>query len=184
MTGLASIPCKQNRYKLKHFGENYVQEALVKITTLNNINIIWHFIGSIQSNKTRQIAMNFSWVHSIDRFKVMERLNNFRPKSSPKLNICLQVNIDNETTKSGISPADLPDIINEIKYFERLELRGLMCIPKLNNSENAFIKMRILFQQYPQLDTLSMGMSQDFDLAIKYGSTIVRLGKAIFGNRY
>ncbi|SFV67176.1 Hypothetical protein YggS, proline synthase co-transcribed bacterial homolog PROSC [hydrothermal vent metagenome] len=166
----------------KDFGENYVQEALTKINELKKYHLIWHFIGPIQSNKTALIAENFDWVHSVDRLKIAKRLNDQRPKNLGKLKILIQVNIDNEITKSGVSLLELSDLIDNIKSFKNLSLEGLMCIPKSSNSVNAFIKMQELKNKY-QLKELSMGMSNDFDQAVKYGATMVRLGSIIFGQR-
>ena len=167
----------------RDFAENYLQEALKKITQLKaSKDIIWHFIGSIQSNKTQAIAQNFSWVHSIDRLKIAQRLNQYYTKTTP-LNVCLQVNIDNEPSKSGFLPSEVDDAIAQIQDYSSLKLRGLMCIPKHNNAQDAFNRLSKLFKQYPKLDTLSMGMSDDLSQAIKCGATMVRLGRAIFGNR-
>jgi pyridoxal phosphate enzyme (YggS family) len=169
----------------RHFGENYVQEASLKIEALKAQNkpLIWHFIGPIQSNKTTKIAQHFDWVHSIDRLKIAQRLNNQRPKNLPKLNILLQINIDAEPSKSGFLIEEIEEILPSFEGFSRLSLRGFMCIPKANNSGSGFEKMAKLFKQYPNFDTLSMGMSQDFELAIKNGATFIRIGSDIFGKR-
>ncbi len=177
------------------FGENYLQEALDKIAALDDLaGIDWHFIGPIQSNKTRQIASAFSWVHSVDRLKVARRLSEQRESGLPPLNICLQVNINNEQSKSGCQPEDLPELVSEISLLPGLTLRGLMAIPDPEQSESAlrasFRKLantlKELRQKYPEagpLDTLSMGMSGDLEMAIAEGATWVRIGTAVFGER-
>jgi len=167
----------------KHFGENYLQEALEKIDALKGQDLIWHFIGPIQSNKTRQITENFSWVHSVDRLKIAKRLNEQRPENLEKLNVLLQVNIDNEPTKSGVLIDEIDDIITHFQNFQNISLRGFMCIPSPNNSANSFAKMAKILNKYPHLDTLSMGMSADLELAIENGATFVRIGSDIFGKR-
>ncbi len=177
------------------FGENYVQEALEKIKILPK-QIIWHFIGTIQSNKTKEIAENFSWVHTIDREKIAKRLNEQRPQRLNKLQVCLQINIDNSHTKSGINAKSAADILTLAKVItncENLELRGIMAIPDIleNNCPNiaAFKKMKMIFDglktalPHHNIDTLCMGMSDDFEEAIKYGANMVRIGSAIFGQR-
>ncbi len=167
----------------KDFGENYLQEALKKIQQLKDCNINWHFIGNIQSNKTKDIANNFHWVHSLDRLKIAKRLSGQRPDILPSLNICLQINIDNSPSKSGIHPKHLAQLIDEVTSLPRLKLRGLMAMPNLANANKSFTKMQTLFNQYPEFDTLSMGTSNDINLAIKYGATMLRIGEAIFGSR-
>ncbi len=167
----------------RDFGENYLQEALEKIKTINDANIIWHFIGSIQSNKTKLISAKFDWVHTVDRLIIAKRLNEQRMDDLAKLNICIQVNVDNESNKSGVTVADLNDLINEVKNMQNLSLRGLMCIPNASNSKDAFNRLAKIKENYPFMDTLSMGMSNDFEDAIKAGSTIVRIGTDIFGKR-
>ncbi|SMN16660.1 Hypothetical protein YggS, proline synthase co-transcribed bacterial homolog PROSC [uncultured Candidatus Thioglobus sp.] len=167
----------------RHFGENYLQEALDKIEALKNQNLIWHFIGPIQSNKTKQIAENFSWVHSVDRLKIAKRLNDQRPESMQKLNVLLQVNIDDEPTKSGVKVDEIDELVTHFENFQNISLRGFMCIPNPVNSEQSFNKMAKIMQKYPNLDTLSMGMSSDLELAIKNGATFVRIGSDIFGKR-
>lgn len=176
----------------RHFGENYLQDALAKIQAFeNHPGIEWHFIGPIQSNKTRPIAESFQWVHTIDREKIARRLDEQRPESLPPLNICIQINIDDETSKSGISPKELPQLAATINRFENLQLRGIMAIPKAGQPEeqtrSSFRQMKTLYDQlkaqFPSVDTLSMGMSGDISLAIEEGSTLVRVGTAIFGER-
>jgi pyridoxal phosphate enzyme (YggS family) len=172
----------------RNFGENYVQEAVEKIIALQNKpDIIWHFIGPIQTNKTKLIASHFSWVHSIDRIKVAKRLNEHRSGQDTPLNICLQVNISGELSKAGVLPEALPELLGVIETCDNLCLRGLMAIPEKNAAQASFVKMQNLFielkQQYPTMDTLSMGMSADLQLAINAGSTLVRIGSAIFGAR-
>lgn len=176
----------------QHFGENYLQEALAKIDALADLALIWHFIGPIQSNKTRDIAAHFDWVHSVDRLKIAKRLSEQRPADLPPLNICLQVNIDDEDSKSGISPEALMQLADDVKQFANLKLRGLMVIPKVTDDttaqHDAFQRSLALYQslqqQLPDIDTLSMGMSGDLTAAIANGSTMVRIGSALFGRRH
>ncbi|SFV81886.1 Hypothetical protein YggS, proline synthase co-transcribed bacterial homolog PROSC [hydrothermal vent metagenome] len=167
----------------RHFGENYLQEALEKIETLKNQDLIWHFIGPIQSNKAKQISQNFDWVHSVDRLKIAKRLNDQRPKNLEKLKVLLQVNIDNEATKSGVLEGEIEDFILHFENFQNITLRGFMCIPNPNNAEQSFKKMAEILQKHPNLDTLSMGMSTDLELAIENGANFVRIGTDIFGKR-
>jgi len=167
----------------KHFGENYLQEALEKIEILKAQDLIWHFIGPIQSNKTKSIAQNFDWVHSVDRLKIAKRLNDQRPKELGKLNVLLQINIDNESTKSGVLEEEIDEIITNFENFQNISLRGFMCIPSPDNAEQSFQKMAKIMQKHPEFDTLSMGMSNDLDLAIENGATFVRIGTDIFGKR-
>lgn len=177
----------------RDFGENYLQEALDKIEALNKLDICWHFIGPIQSNKTRPIAENFSWVHSVDRFKIAQRLNDQRPIGMPPLNICLQVNISEEPSKSGVLPSELATLAAEVASLKNIRLRGLMAIPASDADPQRqripFAQLRLLLQSLQQqlpntpLDTLSMGMSGDMDAAIHEGATIVRIGTALFGPR-
>lgn len=167
---------------LRHFGENYVQELEQKATALSNLGIIWHFIGPIQSNKTRVLAERCHWVHSIDRVKIAQRLSLQRPAHLQPLQVCIQVNIDNEDSKSGICPAELPHLISAIQSLPNLELRGLMAIPSKAAPKAAFEAMQKLAKQHG-LETLSMGMSADMEEAIAAGSTIVRIGTALFGPR-
>ncbi len=173
------------------FGENYLQEALEKIEALHELPLEWHFIGPIQSNKTRPVAENFAWVHSVDRLKIAERLSAQRPPHLPPLNICLQVNVSGEETKSGVAPEDLAQLAQEVLHLPHLKLRGLMSIPSPATDEAAqrapFARMRALLVQLNSqgmaLDTLSMGMSYDYRAAILEGATIVRIGTAVFGAR-
>lgn len=173
------------------FGENYLDEALTKIATIGRDACIWHFIGQIQSNKTAAIAANFDWVHGIDRTKIATRLAAQRPESAAPLNCCIQLNIDCETTKAGVQPADLPALCEHIAGLPQLNLRGLMCIPAprddLPGQRELFRQvtqaLRNLHSSHPQLDTLSMGMSGDLEAAIAEGSTMVRIGTALFGAR-
>lgn len=172
-------------------GENYLQEAIEKIQQLNELPLTWHFIGPIQSNKTSTISEHFHWVHSIDRLKIAQRLNNQRPESLDPLNICIQVNIDDEASKSGVSPEALPELAEDIASLPRLKLRGLMAIPQASDNIEAqrasFARLHeaflLLQRRHPQLDTLSMGMSKDMEAAIAEGSTILRIGTDIFGAR-
>lgn len=166
-----------------HFGENYLQEALDKIEKLKGQNLIWHFIGPIQSNKTNKISQNFDWVHSVDRLKIAKRLNDQRSNNLGRLNVLLQVNIDNESTKSGVLEGEIEQTVAHFENFQNILLRGFMCIPNPDNSEQSFKKMTQIMQKYPNLDTLSMGMSSDLELAIKNGATFVRIGSDIFGKR-
>ncbi len=170
------------------FGENYLQEALDKQRQLSDLqDIEWHFIGPVQSNKTKPIAENFSWVHSIDRLKIAQRLSEQRPASLPPLNICIQINIDDENTKSGVSLQELPELVTAVQSLPRLHLRGLMAIPAAGDNpdqqRNAFRKMAELKNQYDFMDSLSMGMSGDLEIAIAEGATLVRVGTDIFGSR-
>lgn len=173
---------------LRDFGENYLQEALSKQTELADLPLCWHFIGPIQSNKTRAIAENFAWVHSVDRLKIAQRLSEQRPEGLPPLNICIQVNVSGEASKSGCTPADLPALAQAISQLPRLQLRGLMAIPEPTDDSAeqnaAFAAVRDLQQQLNlPLDTLSMGMSHDLEAAIAQGATWVRIGTALFGAR-
>ena len=167
----------------KHFGENYLQESLDKIDSFEGKNLIWHFIGPIQSNKTASIAEKFDWVHSVERYKIAKRLSDQRPSKLEQLNVLLQVNIDREKTKSGFFLEDIEEIIPEIKKLPNIALRGFMCIPNPDNSADCFTKMSVLLSKYPDLDVLSMGMSADLELAIEKGATFVRVGTDIFGER-
>ena len=166
-----------------HFGENYLQESLDKISFFKERELIWHFIGPIQSNKTALIAENFDWVHSVDRLKIAKRLSDQRDPSLGKLNILIQINIDEEQTKSGLLLKDVNEIISEVSNLPNLSLRGFMCIPSPENSNKSFSEMADLISKYPFLDTLSMGMSSDLELAIQNGATLVRVGTDIFGPR-
>jgi pyridoxal phosphate enzyme (YggS family) len=166
-----------------HFGENYLQESLNKISFFKESKLIWHFIGPIQSNKTAAIAENFDWVHSVDRLKIAKRLNDQRDPSLEKLNILIQINIDEEQTKSGLLLKDVNEIISEVSDLPNISLRGFMCIPSPKNSAMSFKEMANLISKYPFLDSLSMGMSSDLELAIKNGATFVRVGTDIFGPR-
>jgi len=173
------------------FGENYVQEALDKIAQRPDLE--WHFIGPIQSNKTKPIAENFHWVHSVDRFKIARRLSEQRPDNLPPLNILLEVNISNEASKAGFSPNEILDVAKQVLELPHLTLRGLMAIPAKAHSheeqKKPFHQMKVLldalqanFPHHP-IDTLSMGMSADLEAAIEEGATIVRIGTDIFGAR-
>lgn len=166
-----------------HFGENYLQESLDKISFFKEGNLIWHFIGPIQSNKTALIAQNFDWVHSVDRLKIAKRLSNQRDPDLGELNILIQLNIDEEQTKSGLLLKDVSEIISEVNDLPNISLRGFMCIPEPKNSANSFSEMANLISKYPFLDSLSMGMSADLELAIDCGATLVRVGTDIFGQR-
>ena len=173
------------------FGENYVQEAVDKIVALASLGLEWHFIGPIQSNKTRQIAENFAWVHSVDRAKIAERLSAARPDALAPLQVCIQINIGDENTKGGVAPADALALARAIAALPRLKLRGLMTIPPASDDpaqqRRYFAELRKLKEQLATagvaLDTLSMGMSADLEAAIAEGATLVRVGTAIFGQR-
>jgi hypothetical protein len=173
------------------FGENYLQEALSKIDQLKALGLIWHFIGPIQSNKTRDIATHFDWVHSVDREKIARRLSEQRADNAPTLNVCIQVNIDNEASKSGVSSDEVMALAEKIDAQPNLTLRGMMVIPTKRIEHHAqtasFAKAYTLFkslqQKYTSVDTLSMGMSGDMLAAIEQGSTMVRIGTALFGQR-
>ncbi len=181
----------------RHFGENYCQEAIEKIEAINRSDIIWHFIGPIQSNKTKQIASHFDWAHTVERIKIARRLDEMRPENSPLLNICVQINISGEESKSGIPIDDAADFINELDQFKRLKVRGLMSLPAptsdFTEQRHAFSQLKKklhdlnqhrLNQNRPELDTLSIGTTQDMQAAIAEGATIVRIGTAIFGPRH
>ena len=183
------------RCGVRDFGENYLQEALEKIARIDAAApgnaISWHFIGQIQANKTRDIAEHFQWVHSVDRLRIATRLNDQRPASLPPLNICVQVNLSGEETKSGIALADAPALCDAIRDMPRLHLRGLMAIPAPGEDyaqqRSTYRPLAAVFREmsyhYPYFDTLSIGMSGDFTAAIAEGSTIVRIGTALFGAR-
>ena len=175
----------------RDFGENFVQEGLEKIEAAGREDLTWHFIGHLQSNKTRPVAQHFQWVHTVDRLKIARRLSEQRPDDLPDLNVCIEVNIDAEESKSGVSPEDVPALAAEIATLPRLKLRGLMCLPAIRET---FEEQRVPFaalrrlqealnESGLRLDTLSMGMSADYAAAIHEGATIVRVGTAIFGAR-
>ncbi|AYC31133.1 YggS family pyridoxal phosphate-dependent enzyme [Pseudomonas cavernae] len=177
---------------LKDFGENYLQEALAKQVELADLPLIWHFIGPIQSNKCKALAEHFAWVHSVDRLKIAERLSSLRPAELPALNICLQVNVSGEASKSGCTPEELPALAAAVSRLPHLKLRGLMAIPEPTDDQAAqhaaFARVRALAEQLRaaqqlELDTLSMGMSHDLEAAIAEGATWVRIGTALFGAR-
>jgi len=173
-----------------HFGENYLQEAETKINKIDK-NIVWHFIGSIQTRKTKKIARLFDWVHTVDNLKIAEKLNEARPSSRGPLNICLQVNIDDEETKSGILKEEINDFLTNLITLKNIKTRGLMIIPKprdtVEEQSETFsdlkLKLDSLKSKFPELDTLSMGMSSDYLAAIQEGATILRIGTGIFGAR-
>jgi len=178
----------------RDFGENYVQEGVDKIAALKDVQgLVWHCIGPLQSNKTRPVAEHFDWVHSVDRLKIAQRLSEQRPAGLPPLNICLQVNIDGGPTKAGVSPREALALAQAVSVLPRLVLRGLMTIPDALESFDAQVAVHVqakrLFEDLhaalalPQFDTLSMGMSADLEAAVKAGSTMVRVGTAVFGSR-
>ena len=166
-----------------HFGENYLQESIEKINFFKGSGLIWHFIGPIQSNKTSSIADNFDWVHSVDRIKVARRLSDQRNPALGALNILIQVNVDREESKSGVEIQNVEEIVMEIESLPNICLRGFMTIPRPENSKNSFAEMKQLISKYPNLDSLSMGMSADLEIAIKNGANLVRVGTDIFGQR-
>ena len=175
----------------RDFGENFVQEALDKIAAVDRDDAIWHFIGHLQSNKTRAVAQQFQWVHTVDRLKIARRLSAQRPHYSGDLNVCIEVNIDAEDNKSGVSATDVPELAAAVADLPRLKLRGLMCLPAIRDDfeeqRQPFARLRALMESLNnsglQLDTLSMGMTADYAAAIREGATIVRVGTAIFGAR-
>jgi pyridoxal phosphate enzyme (YggS family) len=180
-----------NRLGVSSFGENQLQEALDKQRELANLDLEWHFIGAIQSNKTRLLAGNFQWLQGVDRERILKRLSAQRPTSLPPLNICLQVNIDFEPQKAGASPAEIMQLADIASRLERIALRGLMAIPKMTNvvaeQRDSFRRVRLLFESLKkagyEVDTLSMGMSSDLEVAISEGSTMVRIGTDLLGKR-
>ena len=175
----------------RHFGENYCQEAIEKIKAITQSNVVWHFIGPIQSNKTKQISHYFDWVHTVDRIKIAHRLDEMRPDNMAPLNICIQVNTSGEVTKSGLSINEVEDFINELKHFKRLKVRGLMSLPEIKPSfddqRKSFSLLKKVLHELgtdnPELDTLSIGTTQDMEAAIAEGATCVRIGTAVFGPR-
>jgi pyridoxal phosphate enzyme (YggS family) len=176
---------------VEHFGESYVQEALPKIETLRGLELTWHFVGQLQGNKTKVVAENFHWVHGVDRLRIAQRLSDQRPFHMSPLNVCLQVNVGGEATKGGVEPNDLPDLARAVAGLPRIALRGLMCIPPPEDDPE---RQRHWFRDTARLlnglhvpgttlDTLSMGMSDDLEIAIEEGSTLIRIGTALFGER-
>ena len=173
------------------FAENYVQEGVAKIAALDDLDLEWHFIGPLQSNKTREVAEHFDWVHSIDRLKIAERLSAQRPAAAPPLQVCLQVNVSGEASKGGVAADAVPGLARAVAKLPRLRLRGLMAIPEPSRDADQlrgrFAQLRDLLARLNdegmQMDMLSMGMSDDFEIAIAEGATIVRIGTAIFGTR-
>ncbi|MEP4486333.1 MAG: YggS family pyridoxal phosphate-dependent enzyme [Halioglobus sp.] len=176
---------------LSEFGENYLQEALDKMAHLADLDLVWHFIGPIQSNKTKAIAEQFQWVHSVDRLKIARRLSEQRPEGLEPLNICVQVNLSSENSKSGVAPQDAAALLRAASELPRIRIRGLMAIPAPTEDHaqqrQSFAELRELLetlqQEMPSLDTLSMGMSADLESAIAEGATIVRIGTDLFGAR-
>jgi pyridoxal phosphate enzyme (YggS family) len=175
----------------RRFAENYVQEGVAKANALSDLALEWHFIGPLQSNKTRPVAEHFAWVHSVDRLRVAERLSEQRPTELPPLQLCLQVNVSSEETKSGVAPAELGALAHAVAALPRIRLRGLMAIPapaaEFAQQRQAFRCLRLAFEELQaqglKLDTLSMGMTDDLEAAIFEGATLVRVGTAIFGER-
>jgi pyridoxal phosphate enzyme (YggS family) len=175
----------------RHFGENFVQEGLEKIEALADLDLTWHFIGHLQSNKTRVVAENFDWVHTIDKLKTAKRLSEQRPSHLAPLNVCIQVNVDDETSKHGAAPGDVPALAAACAELPHLRLRGLMCLPAIRDGfeeqRKPFATLRELAEHLRQdgidTDTLSMGMTADYRAAIFEGATIVRIGTALFGER-
>jgi pyridoxal phosphate enzyme (YggS family) len=177
---------------VRNIGESYLQEALGKLETLRDVELTWHFIGRLQANKTRPVAEHFAWVHAVDRLKIAQRLSEQRPYYAPPLNVCLQINVAGESTKGGVSPGELPALATAVAALPRLKLRGLMCIPPEEDDPSRqrawFARVREQLEALERLgigplDTLSMGMSGDFEAAILEGATIVRVGTALFGQR-
>jgi pyridoxal phosphate enzyme (YggS family) len=175
----------------RDFGENQVVEGVDKILLLNDQRLTWHFIGHLQTNKTRLVAEHFDWIHSIDQFKTARRLSEQRPDASRDLNVCIQVNVDEEATKSGVPPPEVLGLARQIAELPRLRLRGLMCLPRIrhqfDDQRRPFARLRDIGVQLRRAgidtDTLSMGMSDDYRAAIFEGATIVRIGTAVFGPR-
>jgi pyridoxal phosphate enzyme (YggS family) len=176
---------------VSHFGESYVQEAGEKMQALRDLELTWHFVGRLQANKTRPVATDFAWVHGVDRLRIAQRLAEQRPFHAPPLNVCLQVNLGGETSKAGVTTAELPALAAAVATLPRLKLRGLMCIPP---DETDPVRQREWFAKLRHeldslnvsgagLDTLSMGMSGDYESAVLEGATIVRVGTALFGTR-
>lgn len=174
-----------------HFGENYLQEALPKIDALQGRGLVWHFIGQLQSNKTRPVAESFDWVHTVDRIKLVERLASQRPFHGPPLQVCAQVKLGDEQAKGGAAPAELPELLAAVAAAPRLRLRGLMAIPPAEQDPARqrawFARLAALAAEaratHPSIDTLSMGMSGDLEAAVAEGATLVRIGTALFGER-
>jgi pyridoxal phosphate enzyme (YggS family) len=175
----------------REFGENFVQEGVEKIEALSDLDLTWHFIGHLQSNKTRVVAEYFDWVHTIDTLKTARRLSDQRPPGMPPLNICIQVNVDDEASKSGVAPAELPELARACAELPQLRLRGLMCLPAVRSGfeeqRAPFAALRRMAGQLRhhgiETDTLSMGMSADYRAAVFEGATLVRIGTALFGER-
>lgn len=175
----------------RQFGENFVKEGVEKIRKLDRTDLVWHFIGRLQSNKTREVAEHFQWVHTVDRLKIARRLSDQRSEDAGPLQICLQVNIDNEGSKSGVLADDVADLAEAVRKLPRLQLRGLMCIPRARSDatdqREPFRRLRKLQEELNAagmaLDTLSMGMTSDYVAAIQEGATLVRIGTALFGPR-
>ena len=176
---------------LADVGENYLQEALPRIEALADLGLTWHFIGQLQANKTRPVAERFDWVHTVDRLRIAERLSAQRPFHAPALNVCVQVNLAAEASKGGVAPVGLPELCRAVARLPRLRLRGLMCVPPAEPEPGSqrrwFAQLRTLADglsgEIPDLDTLSMGMSDDLESAIAEGATLVRVGTALFGPR-
>ena len=181
----------EEAYRLgqRDFGENYLQEAIAKQEALSHLAIIWHFIGPIQSNKTRPLAERFDWIHGVDRLKIAQRLSEQRPEHLPPLNLCIQVNVSQETSKFGVALDDLKPLAEAINELPRIKLRGLMAIPApsddFEEQRQSFRILRVALEQLfiPSMETLSMGMSDDLEAAVMEGATFVRIGTAIFGKR-
>jgi len=175
----------------REFGENFVQEGVEKVEALSALDLTWHFIGHLQSNKTRVVAEYFDWVHTIDKLKTARRLSEQRPAGMPPLNVCIQVNVDDEASKSGVQPAAVPELAQACAELPNLRLRGLMCLPAIRTEFDEqripFAALRRLARELRQdgieMDTLSMGMTSDYRAAVFEGATIVRIGTALFGER-
>lgn len=177
------------RWGQRHFAESYLQEAIDKQALLANYDITWHFIGPVQSNKTKSIAARFAWIHSVDRLKIAQRLSEQRPVHLPPLNVCLQVNVSGETTKTGVSLDELPNLAVEVENLPRLQLRGVMAIPapsecyEEQRSPYRTLREAATALNLTSFDTYSFGMSEDLEAAVAEGATMVRVGTAIFGSR-
>jgi PLP dependent protein len=171
---------------VRHFGENYLQEAVAKVDSLRDLGLTWHFIGQVQANKTREIAQHFDWVHAVDRLRIAQRLSAQRPHYAAPLNVCIQVNLAHEASKGGVSADEVPSLAAQIAGLPRLALRGLMCLPPAGQT-HWFAELRRMLEAMNsndmRLDTLSMGMSADIEAAVREGATIVRVGTGIFGAR-
>jgi pyridoxal phosphate enzyme (YggS family) len=168
----------------RDFGENYLAEAIEKINQINNSNIIWHYIGTIQSNKIKSLSENFTWIHTVASEKHAQKINDACKKLNKVMNVCIQINIDNEDTKGGVSVDEYDALSLVVRDMKNMKLKGIMAIPKVNQScIESFAKMREIYNRCNYLDTLSMGMSKDYISAIEYNANMLRIGQQIFGER-